>query len=165
MLIRNRLTGELTTISQFKSSQPNTSFPKQITTEILDSFGYDPVLEGAQSSVTAPYEVSVRDGVEEIEGQWFTRYITGPIFFDTVDEDGEVVTADENAAAYKSLIDSNASAAVRTTRTTKLAESDWTQLADSTADKDVWAEYRTALRDLPSAVGFPHDFTWPEEPS
>ena len=165
MEIRNRATGELTTISQFKASLPNTSFPKQFTTDVLDSFGFDALLQGPQATVTAPYEISVRDGVEEIEGQWFTKYITGPIFFDTIDEDGEVVTADDNEAAYKTLIDSNAAAAVRTTRTTKLAESDWTQLADSTADKDAWAEYRTALRDLPSAVGFPHDFTWPEEPS
>ena len=72
MEIRNRSNGELTTISQFKASQPNTSFPKQITTDILDSYGYDPVLNGAQATVVAPYGVSMRSGVEEISGQWFT---------------------------------------------------------------------------------------------
>jgi len=31
-----------------------------------------------------------------------------------------------------------------------LAESDWTQLPDSSADKQAWADYRQALRDFPS---------------
>lgn len=165
MEIRNRASGELTTLSQFKASQPNTSFPTHITTDILDSFGYDAVLNGPPATVTAPYEVSVRDGVEEIDGQWFTKFIVGPIFSDSIDEDGEVTTAADNEAAYIALIDSNTAAGVRAIRNTKLSESDWTQLADSTADKDAWGEYRTALRDLPSAAGFPHDVAWPVEPS
>ena len=57
---------------------------------------------------------------------------------------------------------------VRKERDAKLAASDWTQMADSplAADKKTeWAEYRTSLRDLPSATGFPHTHTWPTEPS
>ena len=30
-----------------------------------------------------------------------------------------------------------------------LAESDWTQLPDSSADRETWATYRQALRDFP----------------
>jgi hypothetical protein len=160
MEIRNRSTGDLTTVSQFKASQPNTSFPKQITTEILDSYGYDAVLNGAQATVTAPYGVSTRSGVEEIDSKWFTKFIAGPVFTDT-----EEATAAEQEAAYKAGVDSSAAASVRVTRSTKLTESDWTQVADSTADKAAWATYRTALRDLPSASGFPHTMTWPTEPS
>ena len=160
MEIRNRSTGDLTTVSQFKASQPNTSFPKQITTEILDSYGYDVVLNGAQATVTAPYGVSTRSGVEEVDGKWFTKFIAGPTFTDT-----EEATAADNEAAYKASVDSKAATAVRATRTTKLTESDWTQLADSTVDKAAWATYRSALRDLPSAEGFPHTITWPTEPS
>ena len=63
MEIRNRETGVVTTISQFNASYPNTSFPKNITSDILDSYGYDPVLNGAAATVTAPYGVSMRDGV------------------------------------------------------------------------------------------------------
>ena len=69
MEIRNRESGAVTTVSQFKASYPNTSFPKQITADILDSYGYDAVLNGAQATVTAPYGVSTRDGVEQIDGQ------------------------------------------------------------------------------------------------
>ena len=168
MEIRNRSTGELTTVSQFKASQPNTSFPKQITTEILDSYGYDPVLNGSQATVTAPYEVSVRDGIEEIKGQWFTKFIVGPVFTDTTDDEGEVTTAADNEAAYKARIDAEAATSVRTERDKLIAETDWTQLADSPLSDSVkatWITYRQALRDLPSTTGFPHEVTWPEQPS
>ena len=56
MEIRNRETGAVTTVSQFKASYPNTSFPKQITDDILVSYGYDPVLDGTPATVEAPME-------------------------------------------------------------------------------------------------------------
>ena len=168
MEIRNRSNGEVTTVSQFKASQPNTSFPNQITTDILDSYGYDPVLNGAQATVSAPYGVSTRSGVEEVKGQWFTKFIAGPVFTDTTDEEGKVTTAADNEAAYKANIDAQAAEAVRRSRDTLIAETDWTQLADSQLSDSVkadWVTYRQALRDLPTASGFPHTMTWPKEPS
>ena len=55
-------------------------------------------------------------------------------------------------------------AAVRADRNGRLAATDWTQIADSTADKPAWAAYRQALRDVPSQAGFPQSVTWPQEP-
>ena len=168
MEIRNRSNGELTTVSQFKATQPNTSFPKQITTEILDSYGYDPVLNGAAATVTAPYEVSVRDGIEEINGQWFTKFIAGPVFTDTTDDEDVVTTAADNEAAYKAGVDATAADNVRQTRDTKLSESDWTQLTDTQLSESVaaeWTTYRQALRDLPNTDGFPHEVAWPDQPN
>ena len=168
MEIRNRSTGDLTTVSQFKASQPNTSFPKQITTEVLDSYGYDAVLNGPAATVTAPYGVSTRSGVEEVDGKWFTKFIAGPVFTDTTDSEGTVTSAAANEAAYRANFDSIVGAAVRTERDTKLTETDWTQLADSQLTDEVkatWVTYRQALRDLPSASGFPHTMTWPNKPS
>lgn len=165
MEIRNRETGEVTTVSQFKAQHPNTSFPKQITSDILDSFGYDPVLNGPQATTTPPYEISVRDGVEEINGQWFTRFVVGPTFTDTTDDEGNVTTAANNEVAYRARIDAEAAERARSERNEKLAESDWTQLADSSANTTSWATYRQALRDLPTTDGWPHNITWPTEPS
>ena len=165
MEIRNRETGEVTTVSQFKAQHPNTSFPKQITSDILDSFGYDPVLNGPQATTTPPYEISVRDGVEEINGQWFTRFVVGPTFTDTTDDEGNVTTAADNEVAYRARIDAEAAERARSERNEKLAESDWTQLADSSANTTSWATYRQALRDLPTTDGWPHNITWPTEPS
>lgn len=160
MEIRNRESGAVTTVSQFKASYPNTSFPKQITSDILDSYGYDPVLNGPAAEVTAPYGVSTRDGVEEINGQWFTRFVAGPVFTDN--DEG---TAADNEAAYRAGVDAKAAEGVRNERNKKLADSDWTQLADSSADATAWATYRQALRDVPSQADFPHNVTWPTEPT
>jgi hypothetical protein len=168
MEIRNRATGELTTVRQFKASNPNTSFPKVITEDIFASFGYDVVFEGPHATVVAPYEISVRDGVEEAEGQWFTKYSVGPNFVEYTDEDDVVHTVEEQLEQYKALIDVQTADAARSTRNIRLSECDWTQLADqpfSTEDQAAWAEYRQGLRDVPESAGFPHDFTWPEEPS
>ena len=165
MEIRNRSNGELTTVSQFKATQPNTSSPKQITIEILDSYGYDAVLNGAAATVTAPYGVSTRSGVEEVDGKWFTKFVAGPVFTDTTDAEGNVTTAAANEAAYKASVDARAAESVRTQRNTKLHDCDWTQVADTSADKAAWATYRAALRNLPASEGFPHNITWPTEPS
>tara|TARA_B100001939_G_scaffold186773_1_gene160862 strand:+ start:2004 stop:2510 length:507 start_codon:yes stop_codon:yes gene_type:complete len=168
MEIRNRSTGEVITTSQLKAANPNTSFPKNITTEVLDHFGYDAVLNGAAATVTAPYGVSTRDGVEEINGQWFTRFVAGPIFTDTTDDDGNVTTAADNEAAYRTEIDNAVATRIRAERDQKLSACDWTVLADSpltTAKKTEWKAYRTALRDITAADGFPHTMTWPTEPS
>ena len=164
MEIRNRETGAVTTVSQFKASYPNTSFPKVISTDILNAYGYDVVFNGPQATVTAPYGVSVRDGVEEIDGKWFTKFIAGPVFKDTTDSEGTVTTAADKETAYKARIDSEAAAKIRLVRNEKLSKTDWTQLNDSTV-ADTWKTYRQALRDVPSSSGFPHNVTWPEEPT
>jgi len=163
MEIRNRSTGVVITDSQLRADNPNTSFPKQITADILDGFGYDPVLNGPAATVSGPYEVSTRDGVEEINKQWFTKFIAGPVFADNED-----ATAAEQQAAYRTNIDNQVAANVRSERDRKLAASDWTVLTDSpltTAKKTEWKTYRKALRDISAAEGFPHTMEWPTEPS
>ena len=53
---------------------------------------------------------------------------------------------------------------VRNQRTQLLKDCDWTQIADSTADKTAWATYRQQLRDITAQVGFPWTITWPDAP-
>jgi hypothetical protein len=53
---------------------------------------------------------------------------------------------------------------VRSVRDKKLADSDWTQVADAPVDKAVWATYRQALRDITAQSGFPWTITWPDAP-
>ena len=111
-------------------------------------------MDGTPATVEAPYGVSTRDGVEQIDGQWFTRFIAGPVFTDSSEE-----------TAYRARVDADAAERARSERNTKLADSDWTQLADSSADASAWATYRQALRDLPSTDGWPHNISWPTKPS
>lgn len=72
-------------------------------------------------------------------------------------------TADE-IAMYKENIDAVQAVVVRNSRGQKLANSDWTQVADSPVDKAVWATYRQALRDITIQEGFPWSVTWPDAP-
>ena len=53
---------------------------------------------------------------------------------------------------------------VRMERDVLLSICDWTQLPDATADKDAWATYRQALRDITDQENFPHSVTWPTKP-
>lgn len=68
--------------------------------------------------------------------------------------------SDEEIAAMTA----DAAAGVRKQRNIKLTACDWTQIADSTADKAAWAAYRQALRDLTKQSGFPWDIVWPTQP-
>lgn len=164
MELRNRTTGAVITDSQFRSEFPNTSFPRVLTPEIIDSFGYDPILEGPQATVTPPYEYSQRAGIEEINGQWFTKYIVGPVFEDYTDEEGVLHTAAEQEADYKARKDEEQAKSVRDQRNRLLADCDWTQLADAPVDSSAWAFYRQELRDIPEQANFPWDIIWPDEP-
>lgn len=105
MLIRLRDTGAVITDYEFRAAYPNTSFPSMLSAELLDSFDADPVLEGPQAVPTNPYQYSMRDGVEQIEGRWFQRYALGPIFSDYTDADGVLHTAVEQEAAYRAAKD------------------------------------------------------------
>lgn len=67
-------------------------------------------------------------------------------------------------AAWDAGADTRKAAEVRADRNARLAATDWTQIADSTADKPAWATYRQALRDVPAQAGFPQSVTWPQEP-
>lgn len=54
--------------------------------------------------------------------------------------------------------------AVRLQRDLLLQKSDWTQLPDSNVDKQAWAAYRQALRDVPQQEGFHESVVWPTPP-
>ena len=139
-----------------------------LTKERLDGLGADPVMESAQADTTPPYEFSFRSGVEKnSDGNWMTVNSVGPVFTEYTDDDGKVQTVDAQTTAYLARIDAETAEAQRSNRTTLLAESDWTQLSDtalSTEKKAEWVTYRKALRDLPTASGWPHTHTMPTKP-
>jgi len=167
MELRNRTTGALITDQQLRSDNPNTSFPEVLTPDIIDSFGYDPVLEGPQATTIPPYQYSQRAGVVEIDGKWYTHYIAGPVFQDYVDDQGVTHTAAEQYEAYCFDKDAQQAEVVRVDRNRRLSECDWTQLADSPLDPDgkgAWALYRETLRMVPEQPGFPWEIQWPPIP-
>jgi hypothetical protein len=53
---------------------------------------------------------------------------------------------------------------IRLWRNSQLNQTDWTQLPDSPVDKDEWAEYRQALRDLPQQDVLAEEAVFPTKP-
>jgi hypothetical protein len=135
----------------------------QTTPEVLESLGATVVLEGPQASGGTVYQFSMRQGVEQIDGKWYTKYVLGPVFTD-ITVDGVTTTAVEQEAPYKAAKDAEQAKAVREQRDQKLKDSDWTQVADAPVDKAVWATYRQALRDISTQETFPWDIAWPDAP-
>lgn len=164
MEIRIRETGSVVTEQEFRAMFPNTGFPVQLTETIINDFGGDVVFEGPQASNGDRYQFSMRQGVEEIQGKWYTKYVLGPVFTDYTDEEGVLHTAAEQEAAYKAQKDADQAKAVREDRNKRLSESDWTQVLDAPVDQTAWAAYRQALRDVTAQVGFPWDIEWPVKP-
>jgi hypothetical protein len=134
--------------SEFRAYQKANGGPAWAATteEVLEALGADVVFEGPQAQPTR-YQVAFADGAEQIEGKWYTKY--------------SVADMDDEAKAAK---DAEQAKSVRASRTEKLKDSDWTQVADSPVDQAAWATYRQALRDITAQEGFPWDIEWPDQP-
>jgi hypothetical protein len=81
----------------------------------------------------------------------------------------KVAVAEMTAEEIQSAKD-GAMANIRAQRNELLKTCDWTQIADSTADKTAWATYRQQLRDLPAGIVAlaidPRTFSdWPRDPN
>ena len=146
MEIRLRDAVVVVTDSEFRALHPTTSFPPQLTEDILDSFEADVVFEGPQPQTTR-YQFVARQGVIQIGDKWHTNYVA----IDMPDE-------------AKAALDEQQAKSVRDDRNRRLAACDWTQLADAPVDDLAWATYRQALRDVPNQANFPWTVVWPTEP-
>ena len=148
MQVRIRETGAVMYEAELRQWAKDNNGPSwdQTTEEVLEALGADVVFEGPQAQPTR-YQVAFRDGVEQIDGKWYTKY-------SVADMDAEAIAATDAAQAKS----------VREQRTEKLKSSDWTQVADAPVDKAAWAAYRQALRDITAQAGFPWDIEWPVAP-
>jgi hypothetical protein len=158
MQIRIRSTGQVLLQHEWEKwvAQTYAKSLSGITEEVVNRFESDIVFEGPQATGGTVYQYSQQDGVEQLDGKWYTKYILGPVFT------GDTAAADE--AEYKARKDAEQAANIRRQRTEMLNDCDWTQIADSTADKTAWATYRQQLRDIPTSAGFPWNVVWPETP-
>jgi hypothetical protein len=145
-MYRVKSTGEIKSQGEVRSMYPNTSFPSQWTSALVEELGLDPVFE-TPAPTTTIYQTAFKDGVEQVNGNWVWKW--------------SISEMDDDAKAAK---DAEAAKAVRTDRDRRLSECDWTQVADAPVDKAVWAAYRQELRDIPAQAGFPHTITWPSKP-
>ena len=163
MQIRTQ-SGQVMYEAEFRAYQKANGGPSwdTTTTEVLEALGADVVFEGAQATGGTVYQYSQASGVEQIDGKWYTKYVLGPTFIDTV-VDGITTTAAEHEAAYKAVKDAEQAKSVRAARATKLSETDWRFRSDMTPSQD-WKDYCQALRDVPTQAGFPWTVIWPTQP-
>ena len=147
MEIRLRSNGAVMTESELRRYCQENGGPSwgQTTLEVLEALGADPVFEGPQAQPTR-YQTAFRDGVEEINGKWYTKY--------------SVADMDDEA---KAAADANQATSIRNERNRKLSETDWRFRSDLTPSP-AWIDYCQALRDVPTQSGFPWDVTWPTQP-
>jgi len=148
MQIRIKETGAVMYESEFRAYTKSNGGPswETTTTEVLEALGADVVFEGSQAQPTR-YQVAFADGVEELDGKWYTKYSVSEM-------DAEAITARDAEQAK----------AIRNQRDEKLKNCDWTQVDDAPVDKIAWATYRQTLRNVPTQSGFPWEINWPTEP-
>ena len=157
-MYRIKSTGQIASQGELRKMFYNTSFPRVWDESVLDHIGVDPVFE-SPTPATTRYQTAFKSGVKQLNGKWVWAWTIGPTF-----TSNEEATAAEQQAAHVKRIDDEQAARVRADRDKRLADTDWTQVADAQVDKAVWATYRQALRDVPAQAGFPHDVTWPDQP-
>jgi hypothetical protein len=127
-------------IGQLRRDNPQVSFPSTIPADTLAEYDvYEAVETPPPSYDSSAYTVS--QAVELVEDVWTQVWTVAPLPQDQAESN------------------------IRSERDSLLTNCDWTQLPDSPVDKQAWADYRQALRDVPSQPGFPYSVVWPEEPA
>ena len=128
--------------ARLRVENPDVSFPDQMPDERLADWGVFPVV------LQTPPEVPNFKVLQEVLPiQIDTIYTQQWILRDRTPEEIDALTND-----------------VRSMRTSLLQESDWTQVADAPVNKEAWAAYRQALRDVTTQSGFPTIIIWPVKP-
>jgi hypothetical protein len=135
------------TIGMLRKDNPNTSFPKRPSDELLARWGLQLVVKVDQPSVDHTKNVSEGAPVFA-NGAWTQVW--------------EVADATAEEIAERN---DQASTSVREQRDILLADTDWMALSDNTLSAE-WAAYRQALRDITDHVNFPYlqEGDWPVEP-
>jgi hypothetical protein len=134
-------------IDNLKTDYPNTSFPDNITENLLLEFDVYYVY-----STNVPYD-HTKNYIESTP-----NLINGKYYQNLVTEDATVEEVDQRLNGQWNI--------VRQLRNQYLLESDWTQLQDTPFaenKREEWVQYRQLLRDI-TAQSDPFNIIWPTKP-
>lgn len=134
---------------QLRLEHPNTSFPRNMSPDLLAQFSVFVVEPTTRPEPTSRQKVV--EGLPEFDATASTWHQT----WNVLDLDAVELVERERQLVKR----------LREQRDARLTASDWTQVADVPVDQAAWAIYRQALRDLPAQKGFPFDVVWPEPPA
>jgi len=133
------------TIGNLRKDNPNTSFPKNPSDELLEGLGMFRVAKVDRPEYNHTKNIAEGTPVQ-VNGVWTQVW-------NVTDATAEEI-AERTAQQAQN---------VRSERDSKLAETDWMGLSDVTMP-EAMATYRQALRDITSQEGFPYNITWPTKP-
>ena len=136
-------------VGQLRRDNPNTSFPKQVPDEMLESYGiYTVVYTDMPSIDDRTQKVRQEATPSLVDGAWTIGWTTSS------------KTAEETQAWDDSMASSN-----RGKRDGLIAETDFYALSDVTMTAEM-TTYRQALRDITSHANWPNleDADWPTKP-
>ena len=129
---------------QLVRDNPNTSFPRTMGKEALESFNmYDVIPDSYPESYDPDVQILRRDTpVKDENGIWRQSW--------TISNKSQ--TDAEKQIKYK--------------RDLLLKDSDWiaVKAAETGVANTAWSTYRQALRDVTSQEGYPYSVTWPTQP-
>ena len=132
-------------IPQLREAYPNVSLPAELTNESLIEWDMYVV---TPTPMPNDYTKNITEG---------TPVLTNGIYY----QNWIQTDASQSEIDYRL---ENQWFIIRQTRNELLAECDWTQLADVSAEtKSIWSEYRQSLRDITSQTN-PFSITWPVKP-
>lgn len=136
-------------IHELRLENPNTSFSSDIesSSDTLAAFGVVQVSSVIKPTFDEQVEKLVEVHPVNNSERWEQRW--------------EVVALTENEIAQAREAKATQ---IRTKRNRMLMQSDWTQVADAPVNKQAWADYRQALRDVTAQSGFPLNIEWPTLP-
>ena len=137
------------TIGELRKDNPNTSFPKRPSDDLL--VGWDVYSVVDSNSPAYDHTKNITEGTPVLVNGVWTQV------WDVTDATPEEVS--QRAAQQAD--------GIRNKRNQLLSDSDWTQIADAPVDATAWATYRQALRDITDHANFPYlgEDDWPVEPA
>ena len=136
-------------IRQLHSENSNTSFPKKISTEMLEAYNvFEVTILDAPSINNRTQKVEQKDTPTLVNGDW-------TLAWETFNKTSEEVAEYDSEIAVTNRIKRNG----------LLGETDFYALSDVTMS-DAMTTYRQALRDLPDHSNWPNleDADWPTKP-
>lgn len=134
-------------VDQLKRDNPATSFPAEMSDQDLAAWEVYSVVTQDPPAYDSAIENCSQVNPIFNNNQWLMQW-------QVTDASPEEIQ--QRTAAKET--------AVRLDRNQRLADCDWTQLADAPIDAAVWATYRQSLRDVPEQPGFPWHVAWPTKP-
>ena len=139
------------TIGQLRRDNSNTSFPRQISSALLESYGvYEVTTADAPSYDEKTQKVELHETPTLVDGYLVLNW--------------SVINKTEDEVAEYNAFKSEDNTIIRNN---KLLETDWWALSDTATMTDEQTAYRQALRDITSHANWPHleSADWPTKPS